>query len=282
MYQQAIFREANGLRVALIILAALVAHRFVSPDNLSTATQLALGMLGAVVSVANDWTQRHRTSVLLSFFALTVVGSIASNKSAEQNAAMVAKAQENLNQSLKETNELSKKGVELQQKTAELQQLNTQLQQQLIEQNKTVERLARIGISTATGGDSYAYVSVEVNLGLLVLTHQGRYPLSDISIRITDLERADISDIWGKTKTVPMLAPGSSATIGSVGDRTSFRSNIFYFSRNGSWSQALRARKVEGRWVSAYRVNRHTADGKGEVLLKSGDQHFLDEPLPWP
>jgi hypothetical protein len=121
--------------------------------------------------------------------------------------------------------------------------------------------------STVTGGDSYCYLTPvdEGTTPLLLLVHQGKFPLYDISLRIVDLNKWSqlkqpiTLDSVNQTHTIlnaGNLAPSHTIQVGKLslpdGDSQDF--NIFVSARNGFFTELLRCRRVKGQWVYALRV----------------------------
>jgi len=124
-----------------------------------------------------------------------------------------------------------------------------------------------------TGGNSYCYLIVaNLNIdntpgeGILGLYLEGNYPLYDVTMTIVDLtasrERRErnehnwrnlnedrktlnLGNIHGLVTEISTLSLGNK-------ERRDF--NVLFHARNGSWTQKLRFRFVNGKWNYATRV----------------------------
>jgi len=131
-------------------------------------------------------------------------------------------------------------------------------------------------LQTITGGDSFAYFSTTglspgATSGLLVLVHQGEYPLYDLTARWVDLRKFDkikgnitIQNFTSAdtNMTIGSLTPGFSRLSGplDLGSSNERGFNIFFTARNGGFTQELRFRRVDNQWLSATRVTRHRTE----------------------
>jgi hypothetical protein len=131
-------------------------------------------------------------------------------------------------------------------------------------------------LSYMSGGDSFCYFRVMGNpiLGSASLTciHAGKYPLSNLSARIVDVDGfieagqagADVQQILSAHQRqieIGSLVPGFAVRVGyALGfgsrDRRSF--NIFFTAMNGQFIQKLRMARADGAWAIAMRVERET------------------------
>ena len=135
-----------------------------------------------------------------------------------------------------------------------------------------LEEKANDLVAHITGGESVCYVvghplEDSNHVGYLMVIHVGKHPLYGVSVRIVDvdafqalkgnltpenLQQVEVSLLVGDV--IPghasMLRQG--LPLGS-GERRSF--NVFFSARNGSFSQLLRYRKVNGKWLSAVKIN---------------------------
>ena len=148
-----------------------------------------------------------------------------------------------------------------------------------------------------TGGDSYAYVQVQhivANLFpdlpnksatiLLLVVHQGKYPLYDMNVRIwcdADAARSGDAFYLGVTVSIGTVAPDSSMWLPPVeidpahGTRNM---NLFFSARNGFWTQEILGRLVGGEWAYAWRVSRARSGGGNEYLGESVPPGFPRAP----
>jgi hypothetical protein len=145
------------------------------------------------------------------------------------------------------------------------------------------ETLASVGenVKTVTGGDSVCYLMISPNQGILFAMQRGRYPLHDVSVRMSDLDKAN-----GLLATRPLtmdnvFAADTNFQIGDMpvngskildthykltGNKYSF--NIFFSGLNGFWTEELRLRLVNGEWTQAARVTRTVTAKNGRVYEK--------------
>jgi hypothetical protein len=92
----------------------------------TVAAEFILMLLGAAISLQDDWAKRHRRQILAAFCVVGVAGMFATIRTAEQSA--IASSQ--LSNSVSQLAVSSKE-------TVRLEGLNTQLQQQLLAQSST-------------------------------------------------------------------------------------------------------------------------------------------------
>ncbi|MGH9739297.1 MAG: hypothetical protein ACRD4X_12040 [Candidatus Acidiferrales bacterium] len=141
-------------------------------------------------------------------------------------------------------------------------------------------------INSVTGGDSYAYVvfgNLERAGALISVAHGGKYPLHDVDARITDpnkfkemiankvpMSMNNPSDIHLHAGNISANASRPMRTIKFGGtDRQDY--NIFFYGRNGFWSERVRMRWIDNKWVSAVKVL--GANGR-TVLFENVDPTF--------
>jgi hypothetical protein len=148
-------------------------------------------------------------------------------------------------------------------------------------------------IGQVTGGDSFCHLMLshmppENDSGVLMAIHEGKYPLYDVSARIVDLdvfERVMETLAYRKIKeadthtTFVTLIPGHCIDTGEIwhfaGGKAIRRFNIFFITRNGSFTQILRFQKIGGRWLSATKVERATTPlGHAEVIFEQVQPGF--------
>lgn len=136
-----------------------------------------------------------------------------------------------------------------------------------------------------TGGDSFCYISGSLTsanqLDHIVLIHHGKHPLYNVHVRLVDLEALGQIDEKNmpfekiqKVEThhkVQDVIPGHIAYIGgyiSLGAGNTRRFNVFFTARNGSFSQQLRFKRINGSWVSATKVE------KGEQKFEEVSDYY--------
>jgi hypothetical protein len=166
------------------------------------------------------------------------------------------------------------------------------------------ERTSRVTAFMATEGDSFCYLGFLFTVGgeerpSLVVFHNGKYPLQNIHITMTDMElmNATLPDIPKERSkarpvtieelekldkiqaqfTIPALGPPGvvqelqpwklpkrDQVTYSIQIRTQFQT--FY--------QHLKLRKVNGSWSEAYRVIKHAPSKEIVVLLEKVPSNF--------
>ena len=138
-------------------------------------------------------------------------------------------------------------------------------------------------ISFITGGNSICYITGNIGtqrhpfqVDPVLVWHHGKYPLYEIKIRITDLDKSsklagtgawiERMSEWETYARLDSLVPGHAANIEVVmpvsSDSMSRNFNIFFTARNGSFTQLLRFRKINGLWLRALKVE------MGEVMYE--------------
>ncbi len=137
-------------------------------------------------------------------------------------------------------------------------------------------------LGSISGGDSFAYLKFifqgnDPDRPLVVVIHQGRYPLYDVSVRIVD------QDKWNKIGRVDssleaLRQAEAYLQVGNLPPKRVHlprqrwlmpnRQQVNYLveisARNGSVTELLRLRRVAGEWRWALRVTRGM---EGEILL---------------
>jgi hypothetical protein len=145
----------------------------------------------------------------------------------------------------------------------------------LTAKNSEIARLQLENANAITGGNSFAYMLLQVPdhetfaTAIPTFVHQGKYPLYDVQAHIVDLDEfqrlTDRKDflaannaLSGTDLMIGNLTPGfASRPTGAVLSHPSgqdFTYNIFYVARNGAWTQQLRMRWTGNGWVIANRV----------------------------
>ena len=179
-----------------------------------------------------------------------------------------------------------KTSVELQNKAKRIEELSEK-NIKLTEENKN---LVLESTAIVTGGDSYCYILPTPGIGInnsnsvnFHLTHEGKYPVYDIEVRIDDSDEVgrilkeeqtvtkfneeplvkSMSRLSKASKTFPIgnLSPtrgrllGLDATLPSNADKKSYFVSIT--SRNSYIEQNITYHRVEGEWKLAYKVMRN-------------------------
>ena len=129
------------------------------------------------------------------------------------------------------------------------------------------------------GGESFCYMLISFPMGIpnsieRDIVVEGEYPLYDIQMTITDLDkfstlrlskipiekRMSAVETCKITKNLGNIRNNAALTMGRLHippEKTSVRFNIDFSARNGSWRQrVLVKRKNEGGWLLANRVYR--------------------------
>ncbi len=126
-------------------------------------------------------------------------------------------------------------------------------------------------VGLISGGDSACYLygaPITGNLFIPHLGHIGKYPIHDVHATVAQLEA--LKELKTNPPVANLLACYAGFPLGTVlpfqavssgitfdlgtGERCSF--NVFYAARNGSFTQYLRFRRVNGSWRYATKVMR--------------------------
>ncbi|MFO1291014.1 MAG: hypothetical protein U1E82_10445 [Nitrosomonas sp.] len=172
----------------------------------------------------------------------------------------------------------------------EKQRMLEEKSEEIISLNRKIAVLSYHTMNMVTGGDSYAYIlfsdnqsqsAENVQLRNILLIHEGRYPLYDLSIQIADIDHLKDVKVFpvgniGSTQHIKHW-PLNHAINFDLSEKQSQRFNIFFYSRNGTWYQQMIYKKLEGRWLLATRVVRPNETGGIDVLFKNISPDF---PIP--
>ncbi len=135
-----------------------------------------------------------------------------------------------------------------------------------------------------TGGDSFCYVTIAsinptTNRGILIVVHQGNHSTFDVNARMVDLQKSrEIKDYTltnleqaQTTLQIGSLIKGTAIVVSpfDLGSSLERDFNIFFIARNGQFTQLLRLRKIDDKWVIATKVER---DGK--LIFEKIDKDF--------
>ncbi|HEV2501422.1 MAG TPA: hypothetical protein VGY31_17760 [Terriglobia bacterium] len=131
--------------------------------------------------------------------------------------------------------------------------------------SKIMERV-QTSIDSITGGNSFVYmqlVGLQKTGAILHVQHAGKFPLHNVSARITDLNI--FKQLVASRRTLTMSLP--SDTIVPIGDISANAGrtltpltftgserqdyNIFFYGQNGFWKQLIRLRWVASGWLQA-------------------------------
>jgi len=175
--------------------------------------------------------------------------------------------------------------------TVRLQALNAELQRRLLEQGLAIKNLAQEAIRSTTGGNSYpvlAFTGISDEGAWPVLWSEGKYPLRHVQVSIVDdaelmekLKRGPtINDIVnsGVDFEFASLAPGAAAAfkqpIKFTSNHDAYNFVVRLFADNGAWDEVIKVRRIDGKWVSAFRVTRKRADGSDVFVHEQSDPTF--------
>lgn len=149
----------------------------------------------------------------------------------------------------------------------------------LLQANEKLVRQAEDIAGSVTGGDSYAYASIQKNPDpagrvLVNVVSKGSYPLYDVRVRVYPFADDACSNgtegtYIGTTLDIGSLPAKSTVMLGFLGifsDGSIRDANFFFVARNGSWTQELRGRNVDGEWLYAWRANWTRGDGTTKYL----------------
>ncbi|MEJ7606336.1 MAG: hypothetical protein WKF37_08720 [Bryobacteraceae bacterium] len=139
----------------------------VRPDIALGAITAIIALLGSLVSLHPPVKRWHKFTLAAVFIGLAAGGMVLVVQQSNETAVANTKLSNAIQQLSASTIQTSK------------------LQEKLLSQSDTISDLARQGITTATGGDSFCYMAI-VN-GNPIFLHSGKFPLYDVTARIVDL-----------------------------------------------------------------------------------------------
>jgi hypothetical protein len=141
--------------------------------------------------------------------------------------------------------------------------------------------------NAVTGGDAFCYgypSMISADRFQWNFIHQGRYPLFDVSVRIHNC-RNGIAHIL----QLGTLFPGRAHIAGlmSTDERQGPQAyNLFFLSRNGSWTQEIRWVELPGVQATANRVVRDGGKLSEPLLLEVSTEYPAptpaDQTWSWP
>ena len=158
-------------------------------------------------------------------------------------------------------------------------------------------------VDTMSGGNSFCYVEIgrssdpRVREVLPVVVVVGKYPLSDVTMRVVDylafkrdfsallpsgLTPNAAANLDSKTSSLGNIPVAGKALFGSMGINLDSNAeqnyNIEFFARNGNWREHLRSRKIGDKWAYAIRVSRFAAKGeKSPPVFQKIDKLLLNK-----
>jgi hypothetical protein len=180
---------------------------------------------------------------------------------------------------------------ELAKKSDEIADLNRQIadaQRDLRSKSDEIAELNRQISHSLTGGDSYCYIRFmlgDTDSARMMLLHQGKYPLYDVSLRMWDpndygpgSEKLSFEELTKKDLIVNLgnLSPNQATLLGKVQlPQTGIKDFALSFgSRNGFVEEVIKLRRINGQWVAAYRVRSQQPDGSAVVLFEEIAKDF--------
>ncbi|WP_137675376.1 hypothetical protein [Agarivorans sp. Toyoura001] len=219
-------------------------------------------LLGALIStIGVVWSSNLQTKV--------------NNKLEEQGREIISQAEI-----------ISEKSTEINEKNDELLAKSSELQlksDQLIDKGEEINKLNVEILNHTTGGDSYPELTIEsldgkTNSGQLIISNvSDNYNMYELQVRIYDLASKvprTLENMTGDDKILDVgnIPAKTASTQGMInlGNITEKKLNIFSQTRNGSFVQELRLKKINGEWLAASRIK--TFDG--EMLKENIDDHF--------
>ena len=224
-----------------------------------------MAVLGGIVSALPPTNLVQKGAYIVAFIVLGGCAWVLVVKQARRTSKSEAELQNGIDRLTDESAEV-----------ARLQASNNELQKQLLELAKLNTSLARENISTVTGGYSFCWMQINFQFGhpSPFLNHSGKYPLYEVNVRIVDLnnfrrkiERGEpitlSNEITISVGEVPIDTGGCIERIViQFSDDSAQDFNVFFLARNGRWTEFLRLRKINDRWLSAIQVSRqYNADG---------------------
>jgi hypothetical protein len=243
-------------------------------------TQLLLVLLGAIVSLQEEWVKRHKVMVLCFFAALGIGGLWATIAQSAKSARETTEASGRLGAAL---TDLGTSTTEI----ARMTTLNTQLQGKLLDASGTVTNLARQNIAYLTGGDSFCYVNFSPSSGELWVIQEGHNHVFNASVRIVDLD-GPFSLASQPQFSVPYLPRGTARLLGTIpfGSGDYKRYNVFIMAPNGYFVESVRLKKNAGNnaWEGAKWVSASYYDGKRGIVLedvKNFPKDVLNNDVDW-
>ncbi|MFM4922410.1 hypothetical protein [Aeromonas dhakensis] len=150
-------------------------------------------------------------------------------------------------------------------------------------ESKTEEMIGHI-----SDGNSFPWLQIGMtygsNQGVLMAIHQGDHPLYDVIARIVDLQK--LEQVKNNISLATLEHIETNVNIGnmipshaSMVQKWEIESepeqsyNIFLTARNGSFTQLLRLKKVNGAWVCATKI----MNKNNEILHEQIDDNYPKE-----
>ncbi|MEI1280632.1 hypothetical protein V6Z05_20040 [Leptospira venezuelensis] len=149
-----------------------------------------------------------------------------------------------------------------------------------------IEQKSNEMIDHISGGKSFPMIQIGSinnlsNMGILTVIHNGKHPLYDVHVRIVDLQKFEtikdnlnLANMGYPDTNIPLgnMIPTHASMVGAwnIEHDPEQAYNIFMTARNGSFTQMLRLKKIEGKWVSATRVK----NSDNEILYERIDADY--------
>lgn len=183
--------------------------------------------------------------------------------------------------------------IDLQKGQIESQRTIIDLQQKVNVATEEIANLQRTTAQYISGGDSFciaAFAFDETKKALLGLIHKGKYPLYDLTVRITDVDDFQSVPHKGELSASDFIKLSQRDTVIQVGtltpnhtqmfvmgryptDDSKIRYNIYYSARNGDFTQIYRSVLINGKRVTATEISSGVIS-KGKVLYKKVDAEY--------
>lgn len=157
--------------------------------------------------------------------------------------------------------------------------VETRVEKLLVE----LENKAKELVCYTTGGDAFCYFNIEMsgNSSTWTVVHQGQYPLYNVGAVVVDVEKINTTVAWG----FPYV--GNSHKIGDLGDGQTKKIfmldfgkgnakdfKVIFSARNGSFTQIISFRRVNGKWVKAIKVESMVSDSIQNPVLERVDADY--------
>ena len=151
--------------------------------------------------------------------------------------------------------------------------------------NEVADQLTK----TITGGDSFCSYSPDFRPGGMWTLHNGgKFPLYDVSARVCDLDKFDVSNPFAADQFVQIgeMPPEMASMVPALqfGSDSQKNANIFFSARNGAFAQMIKARHIDGRWCVASMVFR-SGSGKPPIYSDVDDgypRNAAGNPIGFP
>jgi hypothetical protein len=168
--------------------------------------------------------------------------------------------------------ELRERTDQLRAKAEEISELN----RQLAAKNDELARLARQGLDTITGADSFCTLHVtdieDRGVGTLRIRHHGAFPLYDVVMTIAATQAA-LDAGRGMKLLVGTMAPGTVGILrhghGLGGNAESKDIFVRFSARNGAWTQVIALRRVGSDWKTSTETHRKVGSAATQIFAET-------------